>query len=60
MFVCSQCLFDFICIGNIDNVTRTRQADAKPKEWKQFLLLGCALVWLVLVPLAHSHGFVDG
>lgn len=41
-------------------VTIARRADAKPKEWKQFQLLGNALVWLVLVPLAHSHGFVDG
>ncbi len=49
-----------LALGIWTYMATMRRADAKPKEWKQFLLLGGALVSLVLVPLAHSHGFVDG
>ncbi len=49
-----------LALGIWTYMTIVRRADAKPKEWKQFLLLRGALVLLVLVPLAHSHGFVDG
>lgn len=38
----------------------TRQAKSGTKEGEQIFILGGALVWLVLVPLAHAHGFVDG
>jgi len=49
-----------LALGIWTYMTIVRRADAKPKEWKQFLLLRGALVLLVLVPLVHSHGFVDG
>jgi hypothetical protein len=41
-----------LALGIWTYVTTMRRADKKPKESKQFLL-GDALVWLVLVPLAH-------
>jgi protein-S-isoprenylcysteine O-methyltransferase Ste14 len=37
-----------------------RQAKSGTKEEEQVFILGGALVWLILVPLAHVHGFVDG
>lgn len=37
-----------------------RQAKSGTKEGEQVLILGGALVWLILVPLAHVHGFIDG
>ncbi|KAJ7530737.1 hypothetical protein O6H91_14G016800 [Diphasiastrum complanatum] len=32
----------------------------KATKEEQFLILAGSLVWLILVPLAHVHGFVDG
>jgi len=49
-----------IALGIWTLVIAARRANAKPKEWEQVLMLGGALVWIVLVPLAHFHGFVDG
>ena len=37
-----------------------RQAKSGTKEEEQVFILGGALVWLILVPLAHAHGFIDG
>ncbi|KAL3689519.1 hypothetical protein R1sor_015828 [Riccia sorocarpa] len=41
-------------------VTVYRARNRKPKEWEQVLMLVGSLVWLILVPLGHFHGFVDG
>lgn len=49
-----------ITLGIWTLLTAAKQARSEVKEWEQVLVLAGALVWLILVPLAHFHGFVDG
>jgi len=49
-----------VLVGIWTVLAAIRQVKAGTKEQEQQLILAGALVWLILVPLAHVHGFVDG
>lgn len=49
-----------IILGIWTLLAAIRQAKSGTKEGEQVLILGGTLVWLILVPLAHVHGFIDG
>ncbi|KAG0564427.1 hypothetical protein KC19_8G109300 [Ceratodon purpureus] len=49
-----------VIVGILTLLGAIRQAKSGTKEEEQVLIMGGGLIWLILVPLAHVHGFVDG
>eukprot|EP00850_Spirogloea_muscicola_P015200 SM000114S24163 [mRNA] locus=s114:407368:416437:+ [translate_table: standard] len=49
-----------IALGIWTLALAAKTKDRSTKAWEQLVVLGGALTWLILVPLGHFQGYVDG